>query len=313
MSALRILHLSDTHFSGDGGRHYGVVDTSEHLRRTLAHVGHLLFDLVVVSGDVSEDGTEASYRQVSDTLLPWALARGARVVFAMGNHDSREAFRRVLGGGQSEAEERELPGIDLDRPVASMVNQNGWRVIVLDSSVPGAGYGELDSAQTAFLRESLSVPAEHGSVVVVHHPPIGAQTELLQALALDEQDGHELIKITRGTDVRVILSGHYHLPITEIISGVPVTVAPGVTNISRGFADPSEESAIDGFGGSVVTIEDDRVRVVPFVERLTPDDVVFHFDADVVADVIRDAGRRAHPTSSRPNSALPIVRPIRSE
>ncbi|MES2867740.1 MAG: hypothetical protein V4703_13445, partial [Actinomycetota bacterium] len=24
MSALRILHLSDTHFSGDGGRHYGV-------------------------------------------------------------------------------------------------------------------------------------------------------------------------------------------------------------------------------------------------------------------------------------------------
>ena len=54
MSGLRILHLSDTHFSGDGGRHYGVVDTVEHLRRALGHVGHLLFDLVVVSGDASD-------------------------------------------------------------------------------------------------------------------------------------------------------------------------------------------------------------------------------------------------------------------
>lgn len=291
MSALRILHLSDTHFSGDGGRHYGVVDTAEHLRRALTHVGHLLFDLVVVSGDVSEDGTEASYQQITDILFPWALARGARVVFAMGNHDRREAFRAALGNGQPDAGERELPGIDLDRPVASVVTQNGWRVVVLDSSVPGAGYGELDAEQKAFLRESLSEPAEHGSVVVVHHPPVHAQTDLLQALALDEQDGRDLVDIVHGTDVRIILSGHYHMPITEFVSGIPVTVAPGVTNISRAFGDPAEEVSIDGFGGSVVTIEQDRVRVLPFVERLTPDDVVFHFDADVVTQIIQDAGR----------------------
>jgi hypothetical protein len=40
-----------------------------------------------------------------------------------------------------------------------------------------------------------------------------------------------------------------------------------------------------------VTIDGDRVRVVPFVERLTPDELVFHFDADVVAQIIQDAGR----------------------
>lgn len=292
MSALRILHLSDTHFSGDGGRHYGVVDTEEHLRRALTHVGHLLFDLVVVSGDVSEDGTETSYRRVRDIITPWALARGARVVFAMGNHDRRDAFRVVLGGGQPDATERELPGVDLDRPVASVVTQHGWRVVILDSSVPGAGYGGLEPEQKSFLRESLSEPAEHGTVVVVHHPPVPAQTDLLQALALDEQDGRDLIDIVHGTDVRVVLSGHYHLPLTEVVSGIPVTVAPGVTNISRGFGDPAEEASIDGFGGSVITIEHDRVRVLPFVERLTPDELVFHFDADVVTDTIRDAGRQ---------------------
>ena len=298
MSALRILHLSDTHFAGDGGRHYGVVDTAEHLRRALTHVGHLLFDLVVVSGDVSEDGTEASYREIRDHLTPWAHARGARVVFAMGNHDRRDAFREVLGDGQPDAEGQELAGIDLDRPVVSVVEHDGWRVIVLDSSVPGFGYGQLEAEQKDFLRQTLRMPAEHGTVVVVHHPPLQAQTDLLRALALDEQDGRELVDIVRDTDVRVILSGHYHLPITEFVSGVPVTVAPAVTNISRAFGDPAEESAVDGFGGSVVTIERDRVRILPFVERLTPEDLVFHFDANVVADIIRDAGRPTDPAES---------------
>ncbi|WP_194421877.1 metallophosphoesterase [Microbacterium abyssi] len=298
MSGLRILHLSDTHFSGDGGRHYGVVDTVEHLRRALARVGHLLFDLVVVSGDVSEDGTEESYRSVKEHLTPWAQARGARVVFAMGNHDKREPFRTVLGGGQPDAGEHELPGIDLDRPVASVATHDGWRVIVLDSSIPGVGYGALEDEQKQFLRDTLAVPAEHGTVVVVHHPPVRAQTDLLQALALDEQDGHELIDIVRGSDVRVVLAGHYHLPVTELVAGVPVTVAPGVTNISCAFGDPAEEAAIDGYGGSVVTVEEDRVRVVPFLERLTPDDLVFHFDADVVAEIIRDAGRPVEPAES---------------
>lgn len=293
MSRLRILHLSDTHFSGDGGRHYGIVDTVEHLRRALDHVAHLAFDLVVVSGDVSEDGTEASYRSVAEQLTGWAQERGARVVFAMGNHDTRAPFRAVLGGGQPGSAEVTPAGAASDRPVVSVAEHDGWRVVVLDSSVPGAGYGALDTGQKLFLRETLASPAAHGTVIVVHHPPVPAQTDLLQALALDEDDGADLIDIVRGTDVRVILSGHYHLPITEFVSGVPVNVAPGVTNVSRAFADPAEEAAIDGFGGAVVTVEDDRVRVVPFVERLSPDELVFHFDAGVVADIIREAGRPA--------------------
>ncbi|MEH6782229.1 MAG: hypothetical protein V7618_11795, partial [Rhodoglobus sp.] len=64
----------------------------------------------------------------------------------------------------------------------------------------------------------------------------------------------------------------------------------------RAFADPAEESAIDGFGGAVVTVGEGSVRVVPFVERLTPDDVVFHYDADVVAQIIQDSG----PPTERP-------------
>lgn len=261
--------------------------------RALAHVAHLRFDLIVCSGDVSEDGTEASYRWLRESLELWARDRGARTVYAMGNHDRRESFRAVLGGGQPDAGEVVLAGSEPRRPVASVATTDGWRVVVLDSSVPMRGYGSLEPEQKEFLRAQLAAPAEHGTVLVIHHPPIDAQTELLQALALDSSDADDLIEIVRASDVRLILSGHYHLPLVETVAGVPVIVSPGVANVARSFDDPREESAIDAFGGAVIDVRGERVRVATFVERMTADTEVFRFSADTVARIIEGAGRAA--------------------
>ncbi|GAA1320632.1 metallophosphoesterase family protein [Leucobacter albus] len=291
MPSLSLLHLTDTHLFGDASRHYDVVDTADHLRRALDHVAHLGFDLVVCSGDVSEDGTEASYERVRDTLLPWASERGARAIFAMGNHDRRESFRAILGDGQPGAETSQLlAGEAPDRPVASVATVNGWRTIVLDTSVPQAGYGELGSAQLEALAAELASPAEHGTIIVMHHPPVDAQTELLGALDLDAADAAVFRGLLRGSDVRVVLAGHYHLPIVETVAGVPVVVAPGVANLATAFGDASEESASDEYGGATVTVSDDRVRVVPFTRPVTGGEV-FRMDADTVQRVIGVAGR----------------------
>ena len=66
---LRILHLSDTHLYGDGRLHYGIVDTVAALDRVLVRAGELeAVDLVVASGDLSDDGSAASYRLLRDRL-----------------------------------------------------------------------------------------------------------------------------------------------------------------------------------------------------------------------------------------------------
>ena len=293
ISALRILHLTDTHLFGDDSRHYGVVNTASQLAAALAHVSDLTVDLVVVAGDVSEDGTIESYQRVRQLVGDWAEAHGARAVFAMGNHDRREAFRAVLGGGQPGPEERLPAGDDPARPVVSVTQHDGWRVVVLDTSVPTRGYGNLEPEQLDFLRETLAEPAEHGTVIVMHHAPIDAQTDLLQALALDPADGEALIRLIRGSDVRVVLSGHYHHPVVETIEGIPVVVAPGVANIARALDDPAEESAELAFGGEVVEIRGSRTRVVPFVERIEPASEVFHLGREAVAEIIAAVGRPA--------------------
>lgn len=187
---VRILHLSDTHFFGDDTRHYGVVDTRAQLERVLeAAAVDFAVDLVVCSGDVSEDGTPESYRRVAALLASWADARGARVILAMGNHDRRAAFRSVLGGGQLGVDVREPEGDDPERPVVSVAQVDGLRTIVLDSSVPARGYGAIARDQLAFLGDELASATGAASATTCssarlprsRRPTMSALASLLQA------------------------------------------------------------------------------------------------------------------------------------
>lgn len=273
---LRILHLSDTHLFGDDTLHYGIVDTQAALRRVLERAAELdAIDLVVASGDLSDDGTDAAYRRLRALIDPWAAARGAAVVYAMGNHDDRAAFERVLGARDAVTQVR------------------GYRVITLDSSVPGAGYGNLDAAQLDWLRAQLQQqqqPSELGTVLVVHHPPVPAATALLAALQL--QNPGELLAAAAASDVRVILSGHYHHALVQQAAGIAVVVAPGITNTSDAIAPAGRERATIGAGFALVEVPAVGDVRAMFVAAPGPDDgaVIFDLDEGEVARIAAAAG-----------------------
>lgn len=270
---LRILHLSDTHLFGDDSLHYDLVDTRAALDRVLARAAELdTIDLVVVSGDLSQDGSEESYRRLRSAVAAWADARSAAVAYAMGNHDDPRAFESVLG-----PREVELP-------------VRGWRVITFDSSVPGAGYGLIDADQRRWLHERLAEPCENGTVLVVHHPPVPAAGALLKELQL--QQPADLLTLAAASDVRVILSGHYHHPLVQQAAGIPVVVAPGITNTSDAIAPAGRERATVGSGFGVVEVPAACDVRVTFVTAPSPEDgtVIFDLDEGQVAAIAREAG-----------------------
>lgn len=272
-NALRIVHISDTHLAGDGSLHYGVVDTRENLVRVLeraAAVGSC--DLVALSGDLSEDGSIASYEELRGLIEPWASDRGAVVAYAMGNHDNRENFESVLGSRTGSQSVR------------------GFRVIRLDSSVPSQGYGDIDESQLAWLRAELATPSHNGSVLIVHHPPIGASSALLAALEL--QNPAQLIDACSGGDVRAILSGHYHCATSAYMAGVAVFVASGVANTSDPIAQDGTERAMRSSGFSVVDIAADGSARANFIHVPGPDDgeQIFLLDKSEVEEVIKRFG-----------------------
>lgn len=283
---MRILHLSDTHlYADETSRHYERIDTGAALSAVLERLAGLEdIDLVVHAGDASEDGTRESYRRLHALLDPFAADLGAPAVVAMGNHDSSRAYAAVRGpGGRGDDVQDRV----LDLP-------DGTRVITLDTSVPGTGHGQLDAAQLAWLADVLSAPADGGSVLVMHHPPLQGRTPLLRALDLREPDA--LGATLRGGDVRVILAGHYHHPIEGTLAGIPVHVAPGITNVMDPLASSGAEQAHALSGASIVELTaDEAPQITSTVWPNAGDagesgDPVYRFDPDTVRRIIEAAG-----------------------
>jgi 3',5'-cyclic AMP phosphodiesterase CpdA len=300
---LRILHLSDTHLFGDDSLHYGQVDTTAALQRVLTAFSEIRqLDLVVGSGDLSDDGSAESYAALKAALEPWASERGARVVYAMGNHDQRAGFRQILGDGHG-GRPSAAPG-----PIDGASHLGPWRIVTLDSSVPGSGYGELDGDQLDRLATLLATPAEAGTILVMHHPPVPASTSLLQALEL--HDPSRLAEIVGGSDVRLILAGHYHHGLVATFAGVPVNVTTAIANTIDPLAPAGTERAVMGSGATLVTIGrgvgagggassgtrtgHGDIRFTP-LRAFGPADgtEVYHLDRDTVSRISAEAGRRS--------------------
>jgi len=297
LGTLRILHLSDTHLTGDGALHQGTVDTTAALE-TLLHRLDVVegVGLVVVSGDLSEDGSPASYQALRDRVGDWATRHGAALVVVPGNHDQREGFRQVLANGHvlGEGGTPLMHTLEYQPPTVPVRGQSvvaGRRVVTVDTSVPGAGYGAVSAESLDHLSAALAGdPAPHGSVVVLHHPPLPAPTALHAALRL--QNPGDLADAVRGSDVRVVLAGHHHHHSAGSVGGVPVLVAPGVANDTDVIGPYGEESAYVGTGALVVDLAEDGTLWSTPVRVPVPasDTIAVHHDAASVARIIAVAG-----------------------
>ena len=209
-----LLHLSDTHLLGGGRSLYGTVDSELHLREVLdqleASGGRP--EAIIFTGDLADKGEPDAYGRLRALVEPVATRLGAQIIWVMGNHDDRSAFRERLFAEQPST-----------RPVDRVYEVNGLRIITLDSSVPGHHHGEVTGAQLDWLAEELSTPAAHGTILTMHHPPLPSMLDLAVAVELRDQAG--LAEVLFGSDVRAILAGHLHYNSTGTFAGIPVSVA----------------------------------------------------------------------------------------
>lgn len=261
MRRLRLLHLSDTHVLREGALHLGRVDTRAQLRAALTRFDALRdLDAVVVSGDCSDDGTEDSYRFLADTVGGFAAARGAATVYAVGNHDDRATFARILGNGVGGA--APAPHGGQASAVDAVLDVAGYRLIVLDTQVPGQGDGAIDPARVEHAAAALR-EAGRPAVVVLHHPPVPATDRLTHVFELDAPE--RLLPLVGTGLVRAFLCGHYHHALSASFHGVPVHVAPGVANVVDTASGYDEYVTRPGWGGQVVDVEERGVTVLPVV------------------------------------------------
>jgi len=212
------VHISDTHLPAERSPLYGSgadADTNLDLMLSRLVSSGLKPDALLMTGDLADRGDASAYRRLRPLVEDAADALGCEVVWAAGNHDERGAMRAELLGDTDAA--------TADAPIVSVRWFGDLRVIVLDSTVPGAHWGELDDAQLFWLQGELADRAPAGTLLLIHHPPLPTVLDLAVTVELRGQS--RLASVLAGSDVRGILSGHVHHPSFGMFAGVPVAVA----------------------------------------------------------------------------------------
>lgn len=214
-----LAHLSDLHLIAGGGLLAGHIDTEAQFRKALDRVEQSgeRFDALILSGDLTDFAQPEAYTLLRDIVDPFAQRLGLAVVMTGGNHDERRPL--ALG----------LYDEDSDAPQDTVTRVNGLRIIDIDSAIPGYHHGGFSDGQYAWLASELAKPAPHGTILVMHHPPITYRSPVMQLLDFD--DVPRLRQTLEGTDVRAILSGHLHVTSFGTLGSIPVFVAGGVSYV----------------------------------------------------------------------------------
>ncbi len=208
------VHLTDIHIGRPDDPHLHS-DTLTTLRAALAEIARIAPapDFIVASGDLTNAGDAESFR-----VLAAEMARtGLPVIWALGNHDTREGFHEAMTGSASSA------------PLDHDAVHAGVHVIALDTSVPGAIGGALDEAQFGFLEDRLAAHPGLPKLIVAHHPPnLAGGADDTPWRALPPEQSARLGDLIEGRGVVGILSGHIHHDRFSLWRGVPVIVGAGL-------------------------------------------------------------------------------------
>lgn len=248
------VHMSDLHLVTPGELANGI-DSLANARQVLQRIRALSVPpaFILISGDLSNDGTPESY-EVLNGFLEEIDETGTPVVLALGNHDDRANFRRVVLGETAS---------DEGAPYHHVREIDGPRVIVLDSLIPGEPQGRLGDEQLAWLEAELQTPAPRGTVIMVHHCcRLAAPSRHSPVFILQDADALEAIVSRHAGEVLGVFAGHSHQNNAARFGGTLHATAPAVLCQLDFFAG-DEYEPIAGSGFNLCQIENGQVVVSP--------------------------------------------------
>ncbi len=193
------------------------MQTEPHLRSAVEHLLALKPrpDVVVITGDLVEDGSKEEYECFAEILAP--LKAKIPVYVAPGNHDERAAMREVL---RSAGHEYLPDGAHLQY----QVDLGELRLVSLDTVVPGKPGGHLCEERLAWLDQTLAESSKP-TIVMQHHPPFLTGLVRMDGMGLSNADQGAAV-ISKHSHVQRVLSGHLHRSITTGFAGTVALTAP---------------------------------------------------------------------------------------
>jgi 3',5'-cyclic AMP phosphodiesterase CpdA len=194
-----ILQISDTHIVPEGALVSGRLETAHSLARLVTRITSIRdqigpIDAVLVSGDLSDDGSAESYDRFKALMAPLDLP----LLVIPGNHDAREPMRAAF------ADLLPIAG-----PLDWVRQVGGLTMIGLDTLVEGIGKGTLSAQSLSFLTDALAKAKNASVLLALHHPPFPSGIGFMDDIGLTNRaEFREVIALYQGT-LRIVC-GHIH-------------------------------------------------------------------------------------------------------
>ena len=224
MSLVRLTHITDPHLYGGESELLRGIATLPSLEATLASAQRHDWppDAVLATGDLVQDDSAgyAHFRRLLGAL-------GVPVLCVPGNHDDPEAMRRALDCA---------PFV-----VGGAVDLGLWRIVLLDSTIPGSAAGRLSAGSLSALESALAGAPQRHALVCLHHHPVPMASRWLDRVGL-QNAGEFLDIVDRHSNVRGIVWGHVHQSYDALRNGVRLLATPATC---AQFLPHSEQFAID--------------------------------------------------------------------
>jgi Icc protein len=224
-SSLRIIQISDCHVSADPDALYRGQSADANLQKVLHLARQWNPALVLLTGDVSEDGSQESYERTSGLLAQ----TGVPVLALPGNHDDAEVMSRYFRSGP------------WDGPYVA--EADNWQLVLLDSTEPDRISGCFSASSLEQIHASLRGKGRRHTLVALHHQPVPVGAPWIDRYML-ESPARFFEVIDRSPRVRCISWGHVHHDFQVQRNGVtllgaPSTVANSIPGTQRFTLDPA--------------------------------------------------------------------------
>jgi len=191
LSQFRIAQMTDLHLFAESNQCLLGMPTLRSLNTLIEQIQQLYPkpDMLLLTGDLSQDGTIRSYERLQALLSPLKIP----TYWLPGNHDCVEAMERSLTQFHSD----------------KAFERGEWRFLLLNSQDPGCVHGRLSAESLTWLDRQLAQHRDMPTLVSLHHPPFAVNSTWLDTSSL--QNSAELLEILdRASQVKLVVFGHIH-------------------------------------------------------------------------------------------------------
>ena len=196
---MNIIQITDCHlFSEIQKNGYNNIKPDQSLQHILAEVTLRQPDVLLVTGDISGDGSGQSYQHFSKLLYETGI--NCRIGIIPGNHDNQAQMKSHI--------DSDYLWINKHR----LILPNRWHIHLLDTQYQYA-MGQISESNLASLTEYLSLHCNDYHLLAAHHHPIPCDGWMDKHEWTNRQEFNAVV--AANPSIKGVVYGHIHMAIEQ--------------------------------------------------------------------------------------------------